>query len=95
LIASQTDPWLTFEDAKKLAHHWHASLHDLGDAGHINVASGYGAWSEVFYHLDALNAVYEHYETPQNNRTHCQTMRQSSLAVTNTSHQSKQILSAF
>lgn len=74
LIASRTDPWLAFSDAKQLAHQWHASLHDLGNAGHINVASGYGVWPEIFYHLDALNTVYEHHTSRPAKTPHCQRM---------------------
>lgn len=94
LIASQTDPWLGFEDAKKLAQQWHASLHDLGEAGHINVASGYGAWPEVFYHLDALNTVYEHHNVSPINQQRGQSMSKTmskSMALTHPT----QILPAF
>lgn len=55
LIASRTDPWLSYADAVKLAATWRATLVDLGNAGHINVASGYGAWPQVFHHLHALH----------------------------------------
>lgn len=55
LIASRTDPWLSYADAVKLASTWRATLVDLGNAGHINVASGYGAWPQVFHHLHALH----------------------------------------
>ena len=44
VIASQTDPYCAFDRARQLAADWNAELVDLGDAGHINVSAGYGAW---------------------------------------------------
>ncbi len=54
LIASRTDPWLSFEDASFWATRWGAKLIDLGDVGHINVASGFGAWPQVISEIHAL-----------------------------------------
>jgi predicted alpha/beta hydrolase family esterase len=54
LIASRTDPWLSFETAEWWATRWGAKLIDLGDAGHINVASGFGAWPQVINELNTL-----------------------------------------
>lgn len=53
LIASQNDPWLSFNAAETWAGYWDARLIDLGKAGHINVAAGYGAWPEIFQYLPA------------------------------------------
>lgn len=44
LIASRNDPWMTFARATGLAQSWEAELVDLGHAGHVNVASGFGPW---------------------------------------------------
>lgn len=48
LVASRSDPWLHFATAR----HWAAQLGsrfvDLGDAGHINIESGFGAWQAGF-----------------------------------------------
>ena len=44
IVASRTDPYLSFRRARSLASAWGARLVDYGDAGHINVAAGYGAW---------------------------------------------------
>lgn len=44
LIASDNDPWLTAEKAQMLADDWGVRCINLGPAGHINVASGHGAW---------------------------------------------------
>ena len=45
VVASQNDPLLPFDAAIELADDWGASLVDLGQAGHINVASGFGPWA--------------------------------------------------
>lgn len=42
LVASQTDPWLRFAEARHWAQRWRATLVNLGDAGHINAESGFG-----------------------------------------------------
>ena len=42
LIASDTDPWMTAASARAWALRWGSDWINLGDAGHINVASGYG-----------------------------------------------------
>lgn len=44
LVASRNDPWLSFAESTRLAEEWGATLCDLGEAGHINVASGFGPW---------------------------------------------------
>jgi serine hydrolase len=44
VVASGTDPYLTFERAIELAKAWGGSLVDAGDAGHLNTDAGYGAW---------------------------------------------------
>ncbi|MBC8057056.1 MAG: alpha/beta hydrolase [Rhizobiales bacterium] len=42
LIASETDPWMTFESASGWARAWGSQLINLGDAGHINTEAGFG-----------------------------------------------------
>ena len=42
LVASETDPWMTYPQARGWARTWGSRLINLGDAGHINVASGFG-----------------------------------------------------
>ncbi len=41
-VASETDPWMQLEAARKWARRWGSNWFNLGDAGHINSASGYG-----------------------------------------------------
>lgn len=51
MIISENDPWLSFEDAKKLAHSWQVCQTNIGAAGHINVASGFGPFPEIYNHM--------------------------------------------
>ncbi|WP_426032167.1 RBBP9/YdeN family alpha/beta hydrolase [Cypionkella sp. TWP1-2-1b2] len=44
VVASRNDPWMPIQRARQLAKAWRADLIDLGFAGHINVASGFGPW---------------------------------------------------
>lgn len=54
VVASRNDPWMSFPRAAQLARAWDAGLVDLGFAGHVNVASGYGPWPEGRRLRDAL-----------------------------------------
>ncbi|MEV5818453.1 RBBP9/YdeN family alpha/beta hydrolase [Micromonospora haikouensis] len=44
LAASRTDPVMTYDRAEHWAGRWGAELVDLGDAGHLTTADGYGPW---------------------------------------------------
>ena len=44
VVASCTDEWVSMARAQEFAHAWGSELVDLGDAGHINAASGHGPW---------------------------------------------------
>lgn len=46
VIASESDPFVTFERAQAFADAWDAEFISAGDAGHINVDSGHGEWEE-------------------------------------------------
>jgi predicted alpha/beta hydrolase family esterase len=46
LAGSRNDPWMSFSQARSLSKVWGAELCDLGFAGHVNVASGFGPWPE-------------------------------------------------
>lgn len=54
VVASRNDPYMAFERARFLAGAWGADLIDLGRAGHINVASGFGRWPRGYRLADAL-----------------------------------------
>lgn len=42
VVASQTDPWMAVDEAALWAARWDSHFVNLGDAGHINAASGHG-----------------------------------------------------
>jgi len=44
VAASATDPYVALRRARSFARDWGATLEELGDAGHVNVASGHGRW---------------------------------------------------
>ena len=44
VVFSQNDEWVSPARARQFAEAWGSELIDLGHAGHINAASGYGAW---------------------------------------------------
>lgn len=46
LIASRTDDSATFTRSQQFASAWGSKLIDIGDAGHIHTAAGYGPWAE-------------------------------------------------
>lgn len=46
VVASHDDPYAPFLTSEELAYGWGAELVDAGNAGHINVESGYGPWPE-------------------------------------------------
>lgn len=46
VAASRNDPWMSQPRARWLAKRWGAEFVDMGEAGHVNVASGFGPWPE-------------------------------------------------
>ena len=44
VVASRTDPYAAFERSEQFATAWGSALIDIGDAGHVNTASGHGPW---------------------------------------------------
>ena len=46
VVGSRNDPWMSFGRARLLARAWGADFTDLGFAGHVNVASGFGPWTQ-------------------------------------------------
>lgn len=55
MIISENDPWLAFDVAQQLSQIWQVPSRNLGQVGHINVASGFGYFPEVFDHLLLAN----------------------------------------
>jgi len=56
MVVSDNDPWLTRKRADELARSWRVRQVGLGQAGHINVASGFGLWPQAEELLAALLA---------------------------------------
>ncbi|AIO64812.1 RBBP9/YdeN family alpha/beta hydrolase [Burkholderia oklahomensis] len=54
VIGSETDPWMTLADAREFAHRLGSAFVNLGDAGHINTAAGYGPWPRAKHLVDTL-----------------------------------------
>lgn len=52
MVASADDDYITLERARALAAAWGSRLVEIGNAGHVNDASGYGAWPEGQRMLD-------------------------------------------
>ncbi|PYE90084.1 RBBP9/YdeN family alpha/beta hydrolase [Phyllobacterium leguminum] len=46
VVASRNDEYMSFAKAQALADVWGSGFVDLGRAGHINPASGFGYWPE-------------------------------------------------
>lgn len=54
VVASRNDPWMPIDGARNLADDWEARFVDLGFAGHVNAASGFGPWPEGVRMRDEL-----------------------------------------
>ena len=67
LLISENDPWLSFTDAQSLAQAWQVTPINLGQVGHINVASGFGAFPEIYDYLIAEN-MQSHISISDNNK---------------------------
>jgi len=46
VVASENDEWVSLERAKFFAANWGSEFISIGNAGHINAASGYGSWKQ-------------------------------------------------
>ncbi|MCH7307896.1 alpha/beta hydrolase [Acinetobacter sp. NIPH 1852] len=53
LLISENDPWLNYVDALQLAQAWQLTPINLGPVGHVNVASGFGPFPEIFNYLSS------------------------------------------
>lgn len=48
VVASRDDIYMSLQMAHDLAKSWGSTVVDLGYAGHVNIASGYGRWPESY-----------------------------------------------
>jgi uncharacterized protein len=46
VVASTNDEWVTLERAQYFANNWGSEMINIGEAGHINTAAGFGKWDE-------------------------------------------------
>ncbi len=46
VVASENDDWVSLERAKFFAATWGSEFISIGNAGHVNAASGYGQWQQ-------------------------------------------------
>jgi len=56
VVASTNDFYVRLDRATFFAHRWGSELINIGEAGHINIASGYGKWD---YGLQMLKQLDE------------------------------------
>ena len=54
VVASRNDPWMRLETVEHWAGLWGSAMIDIGEAGHINVDSGFGPWPQGLALLRAL-----------------------------------------
>ncbi len=55
VVASSDDPWVSLDRAKYFAAKWGSNFINIGNAGHINSASGYGMWENGLEILKTLD----------------------------------------
>ena len=54
VVASTNDEWVSIERAMFFAANWESEFINIGEAGHINAASGFGKWDEGLEILKSL-----------------------------------------
>ncbi|ACP22865.1 putative esterase of the alpha/beta hydrolase fold (plasmid) [Sinorhizobium fredii NGR234] len=57
VVGSLNDPYMRFDRLQALCGRWNSRLIDLGHAGHINIASGFGRWPAGYDLLKVLNGM--------------------------------------
>lgn len=59
VIGSRNDPWMKLQHAYAWARRWKLAFHDAGDAGHINVDSGYGPWPMIKMITQSMDELFQ------------------------------------
>ena len=54
-VTSSNDQYVTLDRAQQFARAWKSKLINVGEAGHINVAAGFGPWQEGLEMLKQLD----------------------------------------
>ena len=57
VVTSTNDFFVTVDRAKQFAEDWGSEFVNIGEAGHINVASGFGDWDEGLEILKKLDNI--------------------------------------
>jgi len=66
LVGSRNDPWMKLQHAYAWARRWNLAFHDAGEAGHINVESGFGPWPWVRDAIQSIGGDLSHLQLPEN-----------------------------
>ena len=64
VVGSLNDPYMPVDRLRRTAHAWGSGLVDIGAAGHINVASGFGRWTAGYDFLEILKERAAQAEAP-------------------------------
>ncbi|KOF13337.1 lipoprotein [Ensifer adhaerens] len=80
IVGSLNDPYMSFDRLRHISTRWGSRLVDLGHAGHINVASGFGRWSRGYDLLTVLNGIARR-EHPSANAAQVGEKRESSAVA--------------
>lgn len=57
VVGSMSDPYMDPQDLVSTATAWGSDLVNLGQAGHINIASGFGRWPQAYAFLERLRTA--------------------------------------
>ncbi|MCD2172384.1 RBBP9/YdeN family alpha/beta hydrolase [Rhizobium sp. C4] len=60
VVGSLNDIYMPFENLTEITAEWGADVHILGQAGHINIESGYGRWTGGYGIFRQLQAKVQH-----------------------------------
>ncbi|MCA1371674.1 alpha/beta hydrolase [Bradyrhizobium sp. BRP14] len=58
VVGSLNDPYMSVERLRLTARCWGSALINLGEAGHINIASGFGRWKVGYRLLELLGSPF-------------------------------------
>jgi predicted alpha/beta hydrolase family esterase len=59
VVGSMNDPYMNPEELVRTAANWGSDLANLGSAGHINIAAGFGRWPEGYALFERLKEASE------------------------------------